>query len=77
MPKKVIKKSLEKLRDEKFGTNTFAKKYREELNDEILESANQVKYWSRHERAGVYDKIARSIVMFLLGVIIGIVIMGI
>ena len=73
---------LEKLRDEKFGTNPFAQSYQEDLEqsgfvDEIMEGAEQVKSWSRHERAGVYDQIARSIIMFLLGVIIGLVIMGI
>jgi hypothetical protein len=115
------KKTLEKLRDEKFGTNTFAKKWKEDNEyargfnegataqidalkehikiissprldycgtckkehgfycpiDDALENADQVKSWSRHERAGIYDQIARGIVMFILGVIIGVVIMGI
>lgn len=39
-------------------------------------NAEQVKSWSRHEQAGIYDQIARSIVMFLLGVIIGIVVIN-
>lgn len=65
MTKKVTKKSLEKLRDEKFGNNTFAKKWKHELDNEYtrgynegataqieaLENASQVKSWSRHERA--------------------------
>jgi len=78
--KKVTKKSLEKLHDEKFGTNPFAKKWDKELNkflpDDTLENASQVKSWSKHERAGIYDQIARSIVMFLLGVIIGVVVIN-
>jgi len=72
-----------------FQDNPFAKKYKEELKpqwdrleksgfyneimEDMIEQADQVKSWSKHERAGVYDQIARSIIMFTLGVIIGVV----
>jgi len=51
----------DKVLDEKFGTNKFAKKYKNHLGfgmsenfvlDDAIESAEQVKSWSRHERAG-------------------------
>lgn len=38
--KKVIK--------DKFKTNKFAKKWKGELSDEVLESANQVKSWNKY-----------------------------
>jgi type II secretory pathway component PulF len=67
--------------DKKFKTNKFVQSYQEDLEqsgflDEILESADQVKSWSRYDKARIYDQIARSIVMFLLGVIIGVVVVS-
>lgn len=52
----MTKKSLDKLREEKFGTNTFALKYQKDLEqsgfvDEILENAEQVKSWNRYDRS--------------------------
>lgn len=51
----MTKKSLDKIREEKFGTNTFALKYQKDLEqsgfvDEILENAKQVKSWNRYDR---------------------------
>lgn len=75
------KKTLEKLRDEKFGTNPFAQSYQEDLEqsgfvDEILGNSEQVKSWSKHERARIYYQIAKSVLIFLLGVAIGVTIIN-
>lgn len=93
MPDNFQDSSLEKLRDEKFGNNTFAKKYKESLDDfrkyytygadwagedtvdstvYAWQNAEQVKSWSKHERAEALDKAAVILMAVCVGVIIGV-----
>lgn len=56
----------------KWKSNPFAKKYKQELAmDEILDNASQVKSWSRYDRARIIDTILRHFTMVLLGILIG------
>lgn len=73
----MTKKSLDKLREEKFGTNTFALKYQKDLEqsgfvDEILENAEQVKSWNRYDRSIHYSVVAS--VSLLLGLVTAMII---
>lgn len=70
----------DKVLDEKFGTNPFAKKYKNHLGfgmsenfvlDDAIESAEQVKSWSRHERARGNRDYWTGVLVGVVGSIIG------
>lgn len=65
----------------KFKSNEFAKKYKTDLlkveygklsEQELLEASDQVKSWSKHERAIICDNLADIVLAAVVGLIVGV-----